>query len=121
MSVVSELATHVDSDRQRHRLTLLDARRLRCHDCARTVLLPAAAAVSGPTSTSTSPPPLHSPERCETHPGQRRGACGPCRSEHIADEQRRRTHQPTADVAAGAAAARAALRRADATDQQETT
>lgn len=103
------LAQHIDDPTGvRHRCVLLDARRLRCHDCARTLVLPAPTATAGSTSTSTSPPPLHAPDRCELHPGQRTGACGPCRAEQL-ETVRQTDHQPTADVTAGAAAGRAAL------------
>ncbi len=102
------LAQHVDEPTgTRHRSVLLDARRLHCHDCRRTLVLPAAA---GSTSTSTGPAALHAPDRCELHPGQRAGAaCGRCRSDRLERTGETPVPQPTADVPARAAEARAAL------------
>lgn len=108
------LAQHIDQpDRpdQRHRCVLLDPRHLRCLDCARTLVLPTSTTTARSTSTSTSPPPLHAPTRCPKHLGQTDGACGPCRAEHLEARQQRPKPAPTADVAAGAAACRAALHR----------
>lgn len=111
MTLPDQLAQHIDQpDGPRHRCILLDPRRLRCLDCTQTVLLPAPPSTTGSTSTSQ-PPPLHDPARCPHHPGQRVGTCGPCRAEQLEATTERPLPQPTADVAAGAAAARAALRR----------
>lgn len=103
------LAQHIDDPQQRHRLVLLDERHLRCLDCTRTLVLPAPTAPGKSTSTSTSPLPLHDPNACSAHPGQRRGTCGPCRAEQLEASSERPPPQPTADVAAGVAAARAVL------------
>jgi len=72
------LAQHVG-----HRCIPLDGQRLRCHDCARTVVLPTTGVAARSTSTSTSPPLLHAPDRCPAHPGQTRRTCGPCRAEQL--------------------------------------
>lgn len=84
------LSEHVDDPRgPRHRLTLLDQQRLRCHDCARTLVLPSTAQ---PTSTSTAsprtPPRAGTAEECELHAGEWADACRLCRAERIADETR---------------------------------
>ena len=102
---MSELARHVDDpDGTRHRLTVVGPGRLKCHDCRRFVLVTDAA----PVALTPSPLPLHAPDACPDHPGQRAVTCGPCRAEQLEAERTVPT-QPTADVAAGAAAARAAL------------
>lgn len=112
MTTTDVLAQHIDDPAgQRHRCVLLDPRHLRCHDCQRTLVLPAGNTSAGTTSTSTSPPPLHAPNRCPRHPGQTRGACGPCRAEQLEAQDQRPPVKPTADVAAGIAACRAALQR----------
>jgi len=124
-----------------HTMRALDLQRLLC--ACGTVLIAA--------EPTPAPPPLHAPDRCQRHPGQRHGACGPCRAEQLEvracdwcgrairpgpdglawlavkgtergfdpaacdasddgrHEPRTWRHQPTADVAAGVAAARAAL------------
>ena len=96
-----------------HTLRALDTQRLLC-SCGDVLI------ASDPTP---SPAPLHAADRCPDHPGQRAGACGPCRAEQL-EAQRTVPSQPTADVAAGVAAARAALaqvaarRRSDHTQEQ---
>lgn len=110
-AALAVLAQHIDQPTQRHRCVLLDQLRLRCLDCARTIDLRSLASLpTGSTSTSDGPPPLHAPDRCPDHPGQRTGACGPCRAEQL-EAQRSLPAQPTADVAARAAEARAEIAR----------
>jgi hypothetical protein len=108
---MSILAQHIDDPTSgtRHRCVLLDERHLRCLDCQRTLVLPAPNAAGKTTSTSPSPARLTDPDACPSHPGQRQEACGPCRAEQLEASEARSTPQPTADVTAGAAAARAAL------------
>lgn len=106
---MSVLAKHIHAPGRPHRLVALDAARIRCLDCAHTLDL-RPGAVPDTTSTSTSPPPLHAPDRCHRHPGQRTGMCGPCRAEQL-ETPRTIQHAPTADVAAGIAACRKALTR----------
>jgi hypothetical protein len=116
-------AQHVDDPAgTRHRCVLLDERRLRCLDCSRTLVLPSTSAGAGSTSTSPEPARLTGSDACRAHPGQRRGACGPCRAEQLEATTPRPEPTPTADVAAGAAAARAALaaRRHTTTAPEET-
>lgn len=115
-SLARVLAQHVHTSGQPHRMTIKETLALRCHDCARTIDLRALLIGAGSTSTSTStptgtaPPPLRAADRCPDHPGQTAGLCGPCRSEQLAaDDEHVLRHFPTADVAAGAAAARQAL------------
>lgn len=104
------LGEHIDDPAgTRHRCALLDARRLRCHDCARTLVLPTAQPARGTSSTLTGPVPLHHPDRCPAHPGQwAPPRCGACRAEQLQAE-RHLQHTPTADVATGAAAVRQAV------------
>lgn len=107
------LAGHVDTPDHRHRLTLLDEHRLRCHDCQRTLLLP-----SGVASTSTSRSAIPGPgePRCLVHEHEHHVGCRPCAADAKvnpdADAHHGHTsviHQPTADVHARAAEARALL------------
>lgn len=72
------LAKHVQ-----HRLTLTTPSSLRCVDCTHTIDLTARPSTARSTSTS-SIPNLHDPDGCGSHPGERVGVCGPCRSELIA-------------------------------------
>lgn len=96
------LAEHIG-----HRCVLQDERKLRCVDCARTLVLPAPSAGPGSTSTSKTPPTLD--KTCPVHLGWA-DACAGCAADRIAtDNGRPRDSTPIADVAAGAAAARAAL------------
>lgn len=106
-----QLERHLDGPDSRHRLVLLAPDRLRCLDCTQTIdLRPALAAVPGTTSTSKGLP--HPDESCPKHPGEWPDACGRCRSERIAARLAQpNPFTPTADVAAGAARARAAIRR----------
>lgn len=89
-----------------HRCVLLDERRLKCHDCSHTLMLPSTVAT---TSTSRSPIAGPGDPRCEQHPTEHATSCRACAADAKADEHRAITHQPTADVAARAAEARAAL------------
>lgn len=114
---MSVLAKHVDAPGRPHRLIALDGARLRCLDCLHTLDL-RPGAVPDSTSTSTAPPALHARDRCPQHLGERAGTCGPCRAEQL-EADRVLDQQPTADVAAGAAAVRAAL--AGATRRQPET
>lgn len=103
------LAEHVDQPHnpdQRHRLTALDPRRLRCHDCDRTILL---TQPSQSTSTSQTVIPQPKDPRCPQHPFEHAGNCRSCAAETKADEHRELVHQPTADVHTRADEARAAL------------
>lgn len=107
------LAAHIDRPDQRHRCVLLDERRLRCHDCARTIVLPSTA---GSTSTSRSPIPGPGEPRCPRHQHEHADACRPCAADAKADPgaddqhgHRQVEHQPTADVSTRVAEARAAL------------
>lgn len=106
------LGQHIDRPEQRHRLVLLDDRRLRCHDCAFTLVLPTGA---GSTSTSQSPIPGKGEPRCATHPTEHAATCRTCAADAKAatdlDVGGRHTPElePTADVAARAAEARAVL------------
>lgn len=106
------LGQHIDRPDQRHRLVLLDDRRLRCHDCAFTLVLPA---VTGSTSTSQSPIPGKGEPRCATHPTEHASSCRTCAADAKAatdlDTGGRHTPalEPTADVPARAAEARALL------------
>lgn len=106
----AELARHIG-----HRCVLLDPRRLRCVDCTHTVLLPA---MAGSTSTSQSPIPGPDDPRCPQHLTEHAGNCRACAADAKASRaadanhgHRQLPHQPTADVAARAAEARAALPR----------
>lgn len=114
-ALADQLARHIS-----HRLTTADGTRLRCWDCTQTIdLRPVLGATTSParstSSTSNDPHParIDDPNRCPHHLGQLAHNCGPCRAEQLArpDDAPARQHQPTADVAAGAAAARAALTR----------
>lgn len=70
------LAAHIG-----HRTSLLDPRRLRCHDCQRTLMLPTGA---GSTSTSSLEiPNVKDPNTCPEHPGEWAATCAPCRSEAL--------------------------------------
>lgn len=104
----AELARHVG-----HRAHLLDPRRLRCDDCTQTVWLPDTA---GATSTSSrSPIPGPGEPRCPTHPTEHASSCRTCAADAKAatdlDTGGRHTPvlEPTADVPARAAEARALL------------
>ncbi len=78
---MSVLAQHIDSPDDRHRMVLLDATRLRCHDCQRTLVLPSTASPSGPTSTSSFDHPRQEQDRCPKHRAEWRHACRCCASE----------------------------------------
>lgn len=107
------LGAHIDRPDQRHRLVLLDDRRLRCHDCARTIVI---TQPSKSTSTSKSAIPEPGDPRCPHHQHEHADACRPCaadaKANPDADAQhghRALVHQPTADIATRVAEARAAL------------
>ena len=73
------LAGHVDRpDADRHRLVLLDDRRLRCLDCERTLLLPAPSSADGSTSPSSLDHPRTDQERCPQHRHEWAYACRAC-------------------------------------------
>lgn len=79
MSPAELLERHVG-----HRVLVVDGHTLRCVDCAHTLDLSERPSTVRSTSTSTpSIPGLHDVDRCPEHPGQRAGACGPCRAEHL--------------------------------------
>lgn len=104
-----ELARHIDQPTKRHRLVLLDTRRLRCLDCTQTVLLPTPA---GSTSTSSgSPIPGPGEPRCPHHEHEHAAGCRTCAADAKAqaDDAPPMVHRPTADVAARAAEVRAVL------------
>lgn len=102
--MTAELARHIG-----HRCHLLDPRRLRCDDCTQTVQLPVSAAS---TSTSSSPIPGKDEPRCAAHPTEHANGCRTCAADAKGrtDDTPPVVHQATADVAARAAEARAALR-----------
>jgi hypothetical protein len=115
MSVLSQHVDQPGDPTRRHRCVLLDERRLRCHDCQRTLMLPT---VAGSTSTSRSPIPGPGEPRCPQHQTEHAGTCRTCAADlkaatdldpggrHILDRQ------PTADVTSRAAEARAHLEAA---------
>jgi hypothetical protein len=123
MTFLDELAKHLDSASDRHWLRLIDPTHLRCHECQQTIEIRLPAAPTHATPSVSHPLPLHAPDRCTQHPGERMGSCGRCRSEQL-EGQRELDDRPTADVAAGAAAARqvladlAARRRETETEEQ---
>lgn len=99
-----ELPRHVG-----HACHLLDPRRLRCDDCTQTVWLPSQA---GSTSTSSrSPIPGPGEPRCPQHQHEHADGCRTCAADAKGrpDDAPTPEHQPTADVEARAAEARAAL------------
>lgn len=103
------LAQHIDNPTgARHRCVVLDPRRLRCRDCARTIILPTTTTADPPTPI---PVRLGDPSRCPRHIGERHDTCGPCRAEQLERTTDPPPFQPTADVTTGAAAARAAIER----------
>lgn len=107
MTAAALLAKHVDQVGKRHRLTLLDDHRLKCHDCQRTLLLPV---MAGSTSGTSQNPDLA--QTCGQHPGEFAGRCRCCTADRLeAPPPSTAPWQPTADVSAGAAAVRAALDR----------
>jgi len=105
MTTTTVLAEHVDTPTRRHRCVLLDATRLRCLDCDRTLVLPTSA---GSTSTSRTPPRTGEPQ-CPEHSGEHADACRCCRAEQIEDRTPLPDWRPTADVVASVAAARRVL------------
>lgn len=107
MSILSQHIDQPDQPDHRHRCAVLDDRRIRCHDCARTILLTQPSSSTSSTSNSLIPAP--GDPRCPTHHTEHAGHCRWCAAEAKADESRPAVHQPTADVAARAAEARAAL------------
>lgn len=105
---MSALAQHVG-----HRTSPLDDRRLRCLDCARTIVI---TQPSKSTSTSKSAIPEPGDPRCPRHEHEHADACRTCAADAKANPDadrdhghRELVHQPTADVPARAAEARAAL------------
>lgn len=83
MSLAGLLARHVDRPGDRHRLTLLDDRHLRCHDCQHTLVVPASASSSSSTSTSSrTPPNSRAGEACPVHGGWREN-CPGCRADAL--------------------------------------
>lgn len=67
-----------------HRCVLTTPTTLRCVDCSHLLDLSERPSTVRSTSTSTPIlPGLHDPNACPEHPGQRAGACGPCRAEHL--------------------------------------
>lgn len=95
------LARHVG-----HSVTIRSPQELRCLDCAHTILIPSGQS----TSTSSSPIPGPGDPVCANH-GRYAGVCRACAADAKADENRIDNWRPTADVAARAAEARAALTR----------
>lgn len=102
-----------------HRLVVLDHERTRCEDCSHTLLVK-----SGATVITDEDRQAHvdgtagKPAYCPLHIGELAHACRCCRADQLAkpDELLASVpdRQPTADVARGAAACRAAVAAAKA-------
>lgn len=73
---MSILSKHVHTNADPHRLTALDDRRVRCHDCAHTIEL------SVPSGVGTTSPT--SQQKCPTHPASWALNCGGCRADQLA-------------------------------------
>jgi hypothetical protein len=102
--MTAPLQAHVDTPTARHRLVLLDPRRLRCLDCKHTLVLDASVA-----STSTSREHPTRDQACRTHPTEWAHNCRCCEADRKADEHRRPTHEIRADDAGWAARCRQVL------------
>lgn len=105
------LAQHIDSPQQRHRLVLLDATRLRCFDCDRTLVLPARPSAPSSTSGSSLDHPRNDEDRCALHVHEWVHNCRACAADAKAATAPPARPQPNAPTGPEWEAARARFGR----------